>query len=549
MDAAAEFSVAESTKHLNYERMFMVKDAENWKVPTGARLLETLTSALYADPIVVFREYVQNSIDSFRSMPMGMDKSTLRVDVVIENRESITIKDNGLGIPEESFFNKMKGIGISDKVGDASKIGFRGIGRLAGLSFCKKLIFFNRKKNGCFQRYSLNGDKYRSILRDVTAGRMDLDSVVRLIATEEMDWADENNIYAGSAFVVVMEGLTEELIQCVFGVKAIDISDKAKMPVAPFFIDELSLLLPVRYRDEFDKLQDIDSRMKQWMSLSIAERTYNIYLNGEQLRKPFVPIGEKGFGIMPIRVTPPEVSGGASEQLGESVTVGVLWFAFDFVFKAVKKNSGISVRSKNMLVTKGGVFAEEADKSHDAITTYGQYLSALKGVTGELLLDTDLLFDNSRRDWFRVDVISLQLRDQITSFMNKLHKYRYAISRYIHNDGRTDDDLTEVLKEYKNLINDTTSNGKSELSRYLERMEAAEKEREVDQRADVSDIKGYTKSEKRFYQHLMLVAYDYYQQSTTKNITDYYALKNYILKDLNGNEDANDRGSDLSKME
>ena len=33
---------------------------------TGARLLETLTSALYADPIIVFREYVQNAVDSFR---------------------------------------------------------------------------------------------------------------------------------------------------------------------------------------------------------------------------------------------------------------------------------------------------------------------------------------------------------------------------------------------------------------------------------------------------------------------------------------------------
>ena len=37
---------------------------ENFR--TGARLLETLTSALYADPIIVFREYVQNAVDSFR---------------------------------------------------------------------------------------------------------------------------------------------------------------------------------------------------------------------------------------------------------------------------------------------------------------------------------------------------------------------------------------------------------------------------------------------------------------------------------------------------
>ena len=28
------------------------------------RLLETLTSALYEDPIILFREYVQNSLDT-----------------------------------------------------------------------------------------------------------------------------------------------------------------------------------------------------------------------------------------------------------------------------------------------------------------------------------------------------------------------------------------------------------------------------------------------------------------------------------------------------
>ena len=40
-------------------------ESNSVKIEAGASLLETLTSALYADPIVVFREYVQNSVDSF----------------------------------------------------------------------------------------------------------------------------------------------------------------------------------------------------------------------------------------------------------------------------------------------------------------------------------------------------------------------------------------------------------------------------------------------------------------------------------------------------
>ena len=31
------------------------------------RLLETLTSALYQDPIILFREYVQNSLDAYNT--------------------------------------------------------------------------------------------------------------------------------------------------------------------------------------------------------------------------------------------------------------------------------------------------------------------------------------------------------------------------------------------------------------------------------------------------------------------------------------------------
>ena len=33
-----------------------------------ARLLGTLTSALYEDPIIIFREYVQNSLDAYNEV-------------------------------------------------------------------------------------------------------------------------------------------------------------------------------------------------------------------------------------------------------------------------------------------------------------------------------------------------------------------------------------------------------------------------------------------------------------------------------------------------
>ena len=66
---------------------------------TGARLLETLTSALYADPIIVFREYVQNAVDSFRR---STDSREYVVDITIDiSKKIVMIADNVLGITVE----------------------------------------------------------------------------------------------------------------------------------------------------------------------------------------------------------------------------------------------------------------------------------------------------------------------------------------------------------------------------------------------------------------------------------------------------------------
>ena len=62
----------------------------------GLRLLETLTSALYEEPIVFFREYVQNSADAYIKRP---NTSDFRIDISNDrNNKIITFLDNGYGI-------------------------------------------------------------------------------------------------------------------------------------------------------------------------------------------------------------------------------------------------------------------------------------------------------------------------------------------------------------------------------------------------------------------------------------------------------------------
>lgn len=126
---------------------------EMYKGTIGANILDSLTTGMYSDSKVIFREYIQNSCDAIDvaikegilSVKDLKDKVLIEIDVDRENRR-ITITDYGSGIKAESFMRVMGDIAHSDKKIGEHK-GFRGIGRLAGLAYCDKLIFTSKYKD------------------------------------------------------------------------------------------------------------------------------------------------------------------------------------------------------------------------------------------------------------------------------------------------------------------------------------------------------------------------------------------------------------------
>jgi hypothetical protein len=119
----------------------------------GKDILELVSTAMYIDPLTIYREYVQNAADSIDEAKadgvMGPDE-TGRVDISIDlaNR-SVTIRDNGAGVPNEDFSGRLTALGGSRKRGTAAR-GFRGVGRLAGLGYCQELVF--RSRSGVDER-------------------------------------------------------------------------------------------------------------------------------------------------------------------------------------------------------------------------------------------------------------------------------------------------------------------------------------------------------------------------------------------------------------
>ena len=495
---------------------------ENFR--TGARLLETLTSALYADPIIVFREYVQNAVDSFRRS----DNSTEHVvDITINiDKKIVMIEDNGSGITVDKFESTMRNISRSDKDGDDSQIGFRGIGRLAGLAFCEKLWFINRKDKSSPQYFFWNCARYREILNSRN-GAKDLDDVIGEIAnpSDSCDILRELKSNSESTFIVILQDVKQELIDCI--TESNSKNKKATTIAEDYsntFRHALELLLPLPYAESFEKKQLIQERFKEVFGYELSKNQFNVKLNGDPLFKPFSYDEKKDFQMIPIEIFPVDSSGTPSD---EPQTIGLLWMTFDYVFKAAKDYWGIAVRSKNMLVRGKSVLAEEAFASQNAITTYNQYLAAIKGVSGELFLETTCLKDNSRRDWFNVDYNSLQLRTQLCALMNKMHIYRYKMSRFIHNDNRTEADKEDVIKAYSDF---TSRQDPSPVSNFLDARIAADDERETDPRADERDIVGYSMPQKRFYREIMMQIYEYFED---KEKIDYYKLKSFIVKKLN----------------
>jgi molecular chaperone HtpG len=509
-------------------------------VKTGARLLETLTSALYAAPIVVFREYVQNAIDSFSSSSSGRD---FKVEISIDfTKNMIVIRDNGDGIPRNEFNKRMSSLGKSAKEGRENQIGFRGIGRLAGLSFCRKLHFINKADPHDPMCFSLNGDAYRRILLEAGGGSSDLSDVMRRIISTSPMHAGKKNSDCGAepGFEVRLEGVGPELMDCIclrkprrgrpkkVNAEDVALSSDDKQPTDDF-INELSMLLPVPYAPDFGDAAGIRQKHKEWFGTELASREFNVLLNGKQLFKPFKNIEGMAFQILPVQLLDLQCDSGMKPQVFK--TIGLLWISFDYVFKAVKQNWGIAVRSKNMLVRGGSVLAEEAAEDRDAITSYGQYLSAIKGVTGEMLLETNCLSDNSRRDWFKVDKNSMQLRSQLCHLMNRMHNYRYKISRYMHNDKRTEAEKQSVILAYSELISQKDDGSDiTAVEQYISERFQKEGASEIDDRADERDILGYTLTQKRFYKTLMMAVYEYFGE---KDITKYYALKSHIVRKLN----------------
>jgi len=199
-------------------------------------LIDMLMFSLYDDPRTIYREYVQNALDSINAAVRSHVLEQLKdgvVNIGISTRENtIFIRDNGTGIKANVAIPRLLDISASPKNG-ITAAGQFGIGRLVGGGYCHKLEF----------KTSAKGESIATIVS------FDIDAIWKMVKEDEED-------YLASYFIdkcTRKEQVEEIATEHYFEVTLYDV----RGDIAPTLLKEqevvsyLNTVAPVAYTSEF----------------------------------------------------------------------------------------------------------------------------------------------------------------------------------------------------------------------------------------------------------------------------------------------------------
>ncbi len=389
----------------------------------GASILNIITESLYDKPIVVFREYVQNSVDSFRKLEPKKNQEDLSCKIWINNKD-LYFLDNGKGISKEKFFDEMKSIGFSEK--DKSRdIGYKGIGRLSGISYCNKLVFINvcSFKNNDYQMYCIDSEKYNMIKRqpnynELSFGQM-MESIGRYIPAVEDDEKAKiqknlnkyKDIFEkqDTGFLVILKDISEVLLRIMENQREKE------------FYEELGWLLPVRFKEELFSITEgeLFEEMVEPSQESniIAAKSYNISFNDKVIERP---INKKMLRDYTCKCNM-EYAIGFHSFYGDRILVS-----------KSNKFTGIKLYLDNMLLCDENELIPNLKKFGLIGHTPNELIQTVKGI-GAMIYITDKvnISANARRTFIEVtDNDSMKFLEYLAEFVNNIYVARYALSKY-----------------------------------------------------------------------------------------------------------------------
>lgn len=390
-------------------------------VEIGKYTLESLTTGMYSDPKIVYREYIQNSVDSLEEAVITglIEEQGMRIDIVVDAENSkIIVRDNGMGISADRAPSTLLNIGNSHKR-QSNNRGFRGIGRLGGMSYCNKLLF-TTSASGENKKTIIEFDckRLRELLVPGEYEQYNLNTVLEEITTISVEDEKESYHY----FTVELEEVS-------------DFSDLLDLEKVKEYVCQVA---PVPFsKRSFVYASEIHKYVKE-AGFKIEEFPLFIGYDYESLELVNKPNRHRFHADRNKRKEDEIEAINYYEVIVEDEVYAVGWYADCNWYGSLSENniSGIRVRKGNILIgdskTMNLIFRE----------------SRFNGwVQGELYITTDKLIPNARRDDFEQNEAYFKLiaclQDGVGTEISKL--IREASSK-------RNDTSAKVIKEVEKAV-------------------------------------------------------------------------------------------------
>jgi len=421
----------------------------------GANILENLTTGMYQDSKVIYREYIQNSCDAIdKAVRQGIlaDMNDGEIEIWLDfDTRTVVINDNGTGIPAAEFQDTLGDIADSDKEVGKNK-GFRGIGRLCGFAYCKEVIFTSSVKGeAIISEMRCNAKEMRRLLSENAKGnKLTAGEILRAINEYSTRDTKDTDLHF---FKVELIGINSENQ---------DLLDEEEIR------DYLSFVAPVPYQNTFIFRSSIYDHAND---LNVVLDEYTIKLEGKQIFKKFSTYLKKSDGK-----SHDEIFDVAFKDFydADNKLFAWMWVGLSSFKGAIPKTNqmrGLRLRKENIQI--GGEDALQKLFKEDRGNSY---------FVGEVFAVSEELVPNSQRDYFNENPSRADFEKILRRFFeDELHKLYYngsALNSAHKKKAAYEIKLAEFEeRQDKNLILDEIHHEAE-----LQKVEEAKKEAEAAQK-------------------------------------------------------------------
>ena len=390
----------------------------NNSIVIGKFTLESLTNGMYASCLDLYREYVQNAADSLdEAIELGLigeQESLIRISINTQLKR-IQIEDNGVGIHASEAGSTLLDIGNSKKIKKSNR-GFRGIGRLAGLGYCEKLVFST----------SFKGENLCTIVE------YDAKMLKSLLHSSN----DKNeSMYDVLSAVITKRTLKEKESTHYFKVEMLDVDDKSVLLNEKKVKDYLLQNLPLDFDTTFNWGKIIKSKMA-YEGYKIPN--YNIIVDYNETQLKLMKEYRDTFISDRIKKYEKHVEDIEIPFRKDDKLIALLWYAKTDYSGTILDDliKGIRIRQGNILIgdkfTSNQYFKEER---------FNGWL------LGELYIIDDGFIPNARRDDFEDNEIYEYLKSLLNEWSTRISRKIRSISY----ERNTSDEKKQILNETQDI--------------------------------------------------------------------------------------------------